>query len=79
MVGTGAVIAQRLDRPVADKDRAGMMNALHQWLGIFHRQFKVLGRNAVRDARFLQAADLDQRAAIGERTLNGLPARHLRQ
>ena len=49
MVGTGAVIAQRLGGVVAEEDRAGVADAAEERLRIGDRQLEVLGRDAVGD------------------------------
>jgi hypothetical protein len=53
---------------VADEDRAGVADVGDPVLGVVQRQLEVLGRDAVGErAGLLQAVDVDQRAAVGER------------
>ena len=51
MVGAADIIANRLWRPVAQKDRPRMLDLRQKRFGIGHAQFQMFGRDTVRQAR----------------------------
>ncbi len=80
MVGTGAVVAERLRRIAAEEDRARVPDLRQQRLRILDRQLQVLGCDAVHElAGLIEVARLDQRPAPGERGLDHVAPRHRRE
>src|SRR5439155_14028164 len=68
MVGSRAVIADRLGAIVAEKNGAGIADLREQGLRVSDGKLKVLRRNAIADcARLFEVTHKNQRAPLGER------------
>jgi len=80
MIGTGAIVSERLARIVSDEERTGMAQLSQQRFRIGDRELEMLGCNPVRNgARFVEIARENQCAAPREGRGDDRCARHRRQ
>ena len=64
MVGPRDVVADRLGRVAAEKNRPGMMHPLGQCVGLVERELEMLGRDPVDQRRRLLPIGDDQDGAM---------------
>ncbi len=80
MVGTGAIITERLSGVAAHENRTGMANQRQQFFRLCNRQFQMLGCNEIDHlGRLGQVAHLNQCRSSLQGRGDDLAPFHLRQ